>query len=447
MHDAPPSATFDMPPRERNIALVIGVAALVLMGTLIAAFWKPAPPKVVVMSTGPVDGAYHAFGLKYKQVLARSGVQLVLRPSSGAVENLERLRQREGGVTLALVQGGIARPEEGHEIVSLGGMFYEPIWVFHRRGITVTGPTDMAGRKAAVGVPGSGTQFVARALLERLPDVRSRTTLLDIGGLAAAQALQTGEVDIALFIGAPESPAVQQLLNDPAIVLSSVKRAEAFTRRYPFLTRLDLPEGAADLGRNLPPADTTLVASTASLLAAEDTHPVIVDLLLGAAREIHGRGSIVSRPGLFPAAEAPEYPLSPDAERFYKNGPSVLQRYLPFWAVVWIQRLIFLGLPILAVGIPLLRTLPGLYRWGMRRRIYRWYGELAFIERAARQGQGDRDAQLRRLGEIEGRVSGLHVPRAFASEAYTLTMHVQMVRRLLHDPQRTAASGSQTSSV
>ena len=212
--------------------------------------------------------------------------------------------------------------------------------------------------------------------------------------MEAADALELNDIDVALYVSAPQGPAVQRLLRSPRVSLLSLRHAEAYIRHFPFLTRLELPEDAVDLKTNLPPADKVLIAATASLVAVPDLHPVIIDLLLGAAREIHGGGSLIRRPGELPSSLSSEYPLSPDAERFHKSGPSTLQRYLPFWAVVWIQRLIFFGLPILAVGIPLLRFAPISYRWLMRRRIYRWYGELAFLERAARLGEGDRDAQL-----------------------------------------------------
>lgn len=441
MHDAQDTRLLDMPRRERNIALALVAAALLLMGGLIALFWKPAPPNEVVMSTGPLDGAYHAFGQKYQQILARSGIRLVLKPSSGAVENLERLRTRKDGVSIALVQGGIARPDDGNLILSLGGMFYEPVWVFHREAAGITGLASVSGKRIAAGLPGSGTRLLADAVFApgMFPD-GAPPTLVDAGGLAAARALEAGDVEAAIFVSAPDAPAVRQLLRSPGIALFSFKRAEAFTRLYPFFTRLELPEGAADMGRNLPPQDIQLVASTASLVVASDIHPVIVDLMLDAAREVHGRGSLVSRPGRFPSAEAPEYPLSPDAERFYKSGPSALAHYLPFWAVVWIQRLLFLGLPILAIGIPLLRFTPAIYRWSMRRRIYRWYGELAFIERAASRGQGNHLEQQRRLEDIDGRISAMRVPPAYASEAYTLKMHVQMVRGLLGSMPATATA-------
>jgi len=146
---------------------------------------------------------------------------------------------------------------------------------------------------------------------------------------------------------------------------------------------------------------------------------------------VHGSGGLLNRPGEFPAAESDEYPIAADAERYYKTGPSSLRTYLPYWAVAWIQRLVFFGLPVLLVGIPLLRMLPELYSWAVRRRIYRWYGELAFLERAAAEGRGSRDAQRRRLDQIESRINTLRVPPSYAGEAYTLRLHMQMVRERL----------------
>jgi hypothetical protein len=180
--------------------------------------------------------------------------------------------------------------------------------------------------------------------------------------------------------------------------------------------------------RNLPPRDTTLLALKASLLATPDVHPVLVDLLLHAAREVHGGPGLLQRGGEFPSAESGEYPLSSDAERFHKSGPTGLQRYLPYWAVVWIQRLLFFGLPLLAVGLLMAKLLPMVYRWSVRRRIYRWYGEMSLIEQALREGRGRRAAHLQRLAEIEARVAALRVPAAFAGEAYALRTHLMMVR-------------------
>ena len=425
--------------RERLGLWAIAGVALALVATLISMFWQPAPPQRVVMSTGAADGAYHAYALRYREVLARSGVELVLEPSAGSVENLQRLRSGERGVMLALVQGGLAEKADAQRLVSLGAVAYEPLWIFHRAAQTIQGFGDFRGLRIAGGGPGSGTRRVVDQLLELhdLTPAAGQPPVVPQTGLAAAQALERGEVDVVILVAAAEAPAVQRLLRAEGVALWSWRRAEAYARQIPVLTKLVIPEGAVDLKRNLPPSDVTLLSLKASLVARADIHPVLVDLLLDAAREVHGGSGLLRHAGEFPAAESSEYRMSADAERYHKSGPSALRRYLPYWAVVWIQRLLYFGLPLLVVGLPLTRVLPIVYRWGVRRRIYRWYGELSFLERAVALQPDRYEEHLRRLGEIEARVNRLRIPASFAGEAYTLRMHVQMVRERL----RSTASG------
>ena len=415
--------------RERLWVALVIMLAVSAIGALVAAFWRPAPPARVVMSTGPGDGAYHAWALRYRDILAREGVELVLQPSAGAVENLQRLRSGLDGVTLALVQGGLADEADRQGLVSLGAVAHEPLWIFHRQGLRVEGFWSFASTRIAGGPPGSGTRHVTDLLLRRHGLTNgSAPTVLPLSGLAAASALERGEVDMALLVAAPEAPAVQRLLRAPDVDLWHWRRAEAYARQIPVLARLDLPEGAVDLVANLPPRDLTLLSLKALLVTTSDIHPVLVDLLLDAAREVHGGSGLLHRAGDFPQPDATEYPMSADAERYHKSGPSALQRFLPYWAVVWIQRLIYFGLPLLVVGLPLARALPALYRWAMRRRVYRLYGELAYIEREASADPARRARALQRLAQIEQRVHRLRTPASFAAEAYMLRMHLDFVR-------------------
>ena len=417
--------------QDRALMWGLALAGLVLALVLVVLFWQPAPPRTVVMSTGPADGAYHAVALKYQAALARQGVTLVLQTSTGAAQNLARLRSGEGDVSVALVQGGLARPADAESLVSLGAMFYEPLWIFHRADLDLHRFGDLDGLRIAAGLEGSGTRLVVEQLLTAF-EARMNPPLVALGGMAAARALQHGEVDVAAFISAPDGAAVRQLLGAGGVALMSPDRAGALARQFPMLTRIELPEGAVDLARNIPDADVSLLSLRANLVARRDLHPAVAELLLEAATQVHGGGSVLNRPGAFPSADSGEYPLSGDAERFYKSGSSLLRRTLPYWAVAWIQRLLFLTLPLLAVGVPLAGMLPGFYRWSVRRRIYRWYGELSFIEQAAIGGSSSRLAALRpRFEAIERQISTLRVPLSFAGEAFTLRAHAQMVGRRL----------------
>jgi TRAP transporter TAXI family solute receptor len=406
---------------------------LIAAGTALAAgitfwLWEPAPPKKVVMSTGAPDGAYQLYASRYRDALARQGVTLELRSSSGAADNLQRLRDRKGDVQIAIVQSGLIRPGEGTSgLVSLGHLFYEPLWLFSRDAKPISSMTELTGKRIAIGAPGSGTQVVANAALQLYGLDKPPTSSFEIGGSAAAQALIEGAVDAAFFVGAPESPTINRLLRDARIQITSFHRADAFARRAPFLSKVDLPAGVIDPPGDLPDRDIVLVAPTAILLARDDLHPVIVDLLIDAAREVHGQGTLLNGPGVFPNTMPGEYETSEDAERFYRNGPGFLRRYLPLWTAVWVQRLLLIGLPLLAILGPLVRFAPSIWLWRIRRRIYRWNNELQFVELDMLEGRGNPVEHLQLLKDIDRSLLHQRVPDAVNPELYVLRQHLRAV--------------------
>jgi len=420
---------FEITPARLTAGLVV-LALLLVAGLWAAArHLAPPPPKAVVMSTGAADGAYHAFAQRYRAVLARHGVDLRLVPSKGAMENLERLKRKEA--TLALVQGGLATAESAPGIETLGSMFYEPLWLFYRGDAELRDEARLRGKRIAIGVPGSGTRAVAVKVLALNGLDQPPTATVDLGGVDAAAALEAGRVDAAFFISAVEAPAIARLLGTPGVRLFGMTHIEAHVHRLPFLHARTLYAGVVDLQRSIPPADVRLLAVTANLLADENTHPAIVDLMLEAAREVHGGRGLLNELGDFPAPRDADFPLSADADRYYTRGPPVLRRYLPFWAAVWIERTFFFVVPLLVIAIPVFRYFPALWRWRVRRNVYRWYGELKDLERAALRGEGDPAAQLAELEAMEERLNRVWVPLSFASELYTLRAHVRMVTEML----------------
>lgn len=421
--------------------LIIAIAPLALIA--IAAFWiayqfvRPAPPAALAMTTGTEGGAYRAFAERYREILARDGITLELRPSSGSIENLRHLADESSGVDVGFVQSGSGTPSDAPGLVSLGSLYYEPLWVFYRGKAVLDRLSQLKGRRVAIGPEGSGTRKLALQLLSANDAEQQPTTLLDLGMAAAAKALQKREIDAAFIIAGPDSPVVQELLRAEGVRLMSFSQATAYTRLFPFLSSVVLPQGAIDLARNIPGRDTTLLSPTANLVAREDLHPALMSLLIQAATEVHGHAGLFQRAGEFPAPVAADFPLSEEAKRFYKSGPSFLQRYLPFWIAVLVQRMLVMLVPAIAVLIPLLRILPSLYAWRVRRRIYRWYGELKYLEHDLEQNREPRqiDEYLARLDTIEQRVSKLKVPLAFSGQLYTLRQHIGFVRDLIRNSQ------------
>jgi TRAP transporter TAXI family solute receptor len=415
-------------------ALLLGLPALAL---IIFAFWftaqfiRPAPPHELTMSTGAPGGAYETYAARYKQVLARDGIVLHELPSAGAVENLQRLQDPSTDVDVAFVQGGLTNGGADSGLVSLGSFYVEPLWIFYKGATELVRLTQLRGKRIAIGAEGSGTRPLAVSLLEVNDVTAKNSKFSSLSGLAALDALSKNKVDAVFLVGPAKSAAVWASLYTPGIRVMDFSQADAYVRRFPYLNKLVLPHGAIDLVRDIPAHDLHLVGTVATLVAREDFHPALIDLLLRAAAEVHGSPGLFQHAGEFPNAKQADYPLSKEADRYYKSGVSFLQRYLPFWAATLIDRMVVLLIPLVAVLYPLMKILPGLYTWRVRARIYKWYGELKFLESEV---ESDPAAQtpaqwLERLQRLEDRVNRIPTPLAFANQLYILREHIGLVRR------------------
>lgn len=426
----PQSASGRAGAREVMKTLAPALLLTVLAFWIAYQFVDPAPPRQLIMASGAPDGAYALYAERYKKVLARHGIELEVLHTVGSVENLRLLQ--EGGAQVALVQGGVAPPSSG-PVMSLGSLYYEPLWVFHRLGAELTSLAGLRGRHVNIGLEGSGTHAVALQLLSANGVDEGNTSLSHLGGPQAVEGLSAGSLDAAVFIAGPNSPLIRTLLLREDLRLLDFARAEAYVRRFRFLSRLTLPAGVVDLGRDVPPQDTELLAPTANLVAGGSLHPALVDLLLQAAAEIHGGGGLFDAPGDFPATSFLAFPLQKEAQRYYRSGPPFLQRYLPFWAASLLDRLKVMLLPMLALLLPLMKFMPPLYRWRMRSRIYRWYREIQGVDLAIapQRTKEENETLAAELERIKEDVMKVQVPLAYADELYQLRMHAEMVQRRL----------------
>ena len=414
------------------LAVGIPAAALIAGGFWLAAqFIRPAPPDSLVMSTGAPGGAYEAFAARYKPILAAQGIELRERPSAGAVENLRRLLDPKEEVDVGMVQGGLGFGTDAEGLVSLGSFYHEPLWVFYRGKETLDQLVTLKGRRIAIGAEGSGTRRLALELLEAsgVPQNDKRTTFVPISGLAAVAALAQGKVDAVFLVGPAQSGAVWSALYTPDVRLMSFVQGEAYVRRFPYLARLVLPRGGIDLQRDIPAADVELVAPMATIVARDGTHPALIDLLLQAAVQVHGGAGLFQRPGEFPNARQVDFPLSKEADRFYKSGTRLFQRYMPFWLATLIERTLVLLIPLVAIVLPVMRFAPVLYGWRARSRVYKWYGQLKFLERELDEDPAARSRAdwLAELERIEDHVHRVATPLAFANLLYTLREHIALV--------------------
>jgi TRAP-type uncharacterized transport system substrate-binding protein len=429
---------------SRALLMMIIVALLVTLSVIVVVnhFIQPPPPKILLMTTGVEGGTYAVFGEQYRQILAREKVHLELLPSSGSVENFIRLRDKSSRVDVGFVQGGTSSKIEAPDLLSLGALFYSPLWVFYRSPGIYDDLSQLKGKKINIGPEGSGIRKFALTLLEAGKTTEPPTSLFNLPTPEAAKALIEGNLDAVMIFGVAENAIVQELLRRQGIKLMSFNQAEAYTRLFPALSHIVLPMGILDLARKIPPADRHLLAITNNLVVRNNLHPALVYLLLEAATEIHSGSGWVNKAGEFPSPKAQDFPLSDQAERFYKSGRPFLYDYLPFWAATFVDRLVLILVPTAVVLIPLIRIMPWLYSWRNRRKFFYWYGELKNLELEVMEiAPAEQIATYQtRLNQIEAAVNQVHVPLAFFHEAYNLKEHIELVRgKITRLNQQTAA--------
>jgi TRAP-type uncharacterized transport system substrate-binding protein len=414
-----------------TVILVIGVAA----AAALLLFANSAAPTTVTMAGGPKGSVFQNNAEKYQKILAREGVTLKIVPSDGSTDNLRKLTDPKSDVDVGFVLGGETKAAEIGDLMSLGSVAYQPLMVFYRgpvKGLL----SDFTGKRVDIGEEGSGTHSLALALLKANGmEPGGSTTLIARESIDAAKALAEGNTD-AIFIMGESTPTelMRKLLRDPEIHLFNFTQADGYSRRITYLNKLTLPKGALDFGKDIPAEDTYLVGPTVELVARSSLHPALSDLLLEAAREIHGRPGLYRKRGEFPAGVEHDIRLSPEAVRYYASGKSFLYRTFPFWLASLIARALAVIVPMALLLIPALKLAPTIYRWRVSTRIRRWYRSLQELEREAFDPSCNaqrREELLRRLDEVESKVSQIVVPSAFGDLLYGLRTHIGFVRERL----------------
>ncbi len=414
-------------------------AALIFL--LFIVFWllsryiSPAPPKTLVFTAGASDGAYFKFAQRYKTILAKDGITLDIRESAGSVDNLNRLQDPQNPVMSGFVQGGLGTLSQGIDpdsanfdtLQSLAIVAYEPVWLFAKNA-KINDLQQLKGLRIAIGAEGSGTRKIALDLLRSTGLQFDEKLWLPIGGAAAAKALANQSIDVAFIVAAPESAAVQQLLHSPGVQIIDLSRANALVRLLPYLQTIAVPKGVLDLQHNIPARDITMLSTTANLVVNDDIHPALAYLLLDAAANVHNGGGALNRPGDFPALKGTDFPAAEEAKRYFTTGKPFLQRYMPFWAANFVQRLLLILIPLLAVVIPVIKLLPEIQKWRQERKLFKLYGELKIIELEIKS-KGTSPSIDDQLLQMEARIDKTPFAKIFTDRVYTLRQHVEFVRR------------------
>ncbi|GAB5456282.1 MAG: TAXI family TRAP transporter solute-binding subunit [Henriciella sp.] len=407
-------------------------AGLLILLIITMRFIAPPPPMEIRFAAGGIDGQYYALAEQYADALSEHGIKVEVLETAGTVENYALLNA--GDADVALLQGGIASDEDRDGLLSLGGMFAEPFWVFARADSLPETATDFGNLKSsriAAGAAGSGT----RAMTERVQTEWGGTwaPIVPLSGTAAAAALLAGEVEAAVFTASVETGYVQNLLTAPEIRLIGMRRAKGLSMRDDALAPLVLFDGVVDMDRDIPSEDIQLISAIAQLGVDEDLHPALQSVLLEAAESIHNGGTILNRANSFPDATRTDLDLSEEARRYYRNGPTFLRRYFSFGWANFLERAWVFLIPLLALLIPLVQMAPPVYRWRIRRKIYVWYNDLHELERRGFDAQDDaeRRSVLADIQSMQHEVGQVDVPVSYNDELYHLRSHINFVEALI----------------
>jgi hypothetical protein len=313
-------------------------------------------------------------------------------------------------------------------------LYLEPVWVFCRSDVPVTSLLQLRGKRIAIGPEGSGTRAIARKLLDKNrltepTDTHPAAEVVDWGGSRALEGLKSGHIDAAFFVISAESEIVAELLDTKGIQLVNFRRAAAYRSLYPYLSSVTLPQGLMDLEDDIPAGDVTLVAPAANLVARADLHPALVPLFLKTVEEVHRSRGMFSSGESFPSPNYIDYPLHADASRYFRSGPSLFYRYLPFQLAAWLDRVKLILLPMCTLLLPLLKAAPPLYRWRIRSKIFRWYRVLREVDQKLIEANDDTDfaPDIANLKSIEHELAEVSVPLSYMQEFYNLRLHMAFV--------------------
>lgn len=416
---------------------VLGFVAIVCVALF--TFFNSAAPTTIIMTAGEEGSIYQKYALQYKKILAKQGVTLTILPSNGSIENLKKLADKHTSVDVGFVQSGVAEGIKIDALQSLGSVAYQPI-IFFYRGENKHLIADFKGERLNIGELGSGTHALALNILKENGILPGGTTqLIEKPSLDPVKDLLDDKIDAIFVMGDSVSiQLIKTLVKTPGINIFNFIQADGYTRRIKYLHKLVLPEGSIDLGKNIPVNDLNLVAPSVELIARDNLHPALSDVLLDAAQEVHGSAGLFVKSGEFPNATTQEFQVSPDAIRYYKSGKSFLYKDFPFWMASFISRILVVLVPLLLVLIPAIKLAPSIYRWKIQLSIYPFYRALLELEHDAfgsTVNEARRQQIMLNLDELEVKLTKIKVPAAFADMFYGLRGHINFVRTRLMSEQ------------
>lgn len=387
------------------------------------------PPNEVVISGGSPEHSYGRLAQRYAEQLERMGIHTEITYAANETDAFAQLGNAKDPVSVGFANTVYAGTAAQVEALAVIGQ--EPIWSFS----TFNGPASLAnakGLRVAVGPNNASTANAARLLLAHA-GVKADDIRFDaLGGMAAAEALVEGRVDMVFQVAGEDSPAVQMLTRTGSMQMLGVENAGSLSSQERPLQLLLLPQGVIELRGDVPPRDLTLASLQTHLLVKSNVHPALQRALLLAAVEIHEEPTFLQRHGQFPSFRGSDFKLSAVARAYSLGSRPVLETLLPYGTAQWAALLLFAVFPILAFTLFVLAWIPKLFDWRINSGLNHFYGELKFLENEMVAVAADNPIALKglleRLDSIEQQVVRMDLPDAYSERWYTLREHLATAR-------------------
>ena len=414
--------------------LAIGVLVATV---LVIYFTIPKLPDTLKIAAGQPDSYFYETAEIYKKYLAKQGIELEIIQTKGAAESLALLNDDK--VDLALAHGGLTTKKESPDLVSLGSISYEPLWVFQRKNTKIlTDISQLKGMKVATGEKGTGVEVITSKIFKAEGVNQSNTTILHMGMKEAAERLIQGSIDAAVFMDPPENETIREFFSSSVINEVSLYDSEALRRRFRYLQVIKIPPSGIDLALEQPRSELLTIATTAYLATNKKLDAALQYLLLSIIDEVHHDPTLISDENEFPSDKDVDLPLSKDADIYYTKGKPFLQQYLPFQMASLLERLIKVLLPLLLLCAPIFAYAPAAYDWHFRQKLSKRYKSLVEIEELLANNPSKKSVTEFEvmLSDVEKKLNDEKIPNSFTNQVFILREHIELVQRKIQRKMR-----------
>ena len=388
---------------------------------------SPPYPKKLTIASGNKSGGYFLFAQRYKKFFAKQGIDLQVLETAGSVENFQLLKNKK--VDIAFIQGGVVAavdPDGKSSLKSVASLYYEPLWIFTRVNLHIKALTELRGKRIGIGAPLSGTKLVASQLLTLNGITSENSQLVTSNFKESERLLREKKLDAAFFIGSVEGLVVKNMLKNKNFKLMNFRRHHAYSRNFLFIKEIHLYEGMIDLSQNIPAEDLIIISTVSTIAVRDDIHTAIVQLLLSTMQKVHGSRSPLHPSIEFPSLDYLELPIHHTAVSYFRYGPNILYRYLPFWLASIVYRFGLFLLSIITILIPLLKILPALYQMQIKRKIGKCYRSLLEIKTALKKKEMSTEEAREATQKLFNNIVKTRSPLTFQKDFYLLRLHLQI---------------------